>query len=140
MGWHSNPAKTQGTWFQDLMKLRFLTSHHRKNSVRDKVIGKERIYQIQTEARSTECGPSRASAALKFGRVSFIGGAISYANEWEDYSNYLGEGVEISRIWVIAHSFVFFFFSQCTFYFLFFYFQFLKNNLFILFFSFIFFN
>ena len=71
MGWHSNPAKTQGTWFQDLMKLRFLTSHHRKNSVRDKVIGKERIYQIQAEARSTECGPSRASAALKFGRVSF---------------------------------------------------------------------
>ena len=32
------------TWFQDLMKLRFLMSHRRKNSVRDKVMGKEWIY------------------------------------------------------------------------------------------------
>ena len=39
-GWDSNPAKTHGTWFQDLMKLRFLMSHHRKNSVRDKVTDK----------------------------------------------------------------------------------------------------
>ena len=42
--WDSNPAKTHGTWFQDLMKLRFLMSHHRKSSVRDKVIGKKCIY------------------------------------------------------------------------------------------------
>ena len=39
-GWDSNPAKTHGTWFQDLMKLGFLMSHHRKNLVRDKMIGK----------------------------------------------------------------------------------------------------
>ena len=39
--WDSNPAKTDGTSFQDLMKPRFLMSHHRKNSVRDKVIGKK---------------------------------------------------------------------------------------------------
>ena len=39
-GWDLNPAKTHDTWFQDLMKFRFLMSHHRKNSVRDKVIGK----------------------------------------------------------------------------------------------------
>ena len=32
------------SWFQDLMKLTFLTSHHRKNSVRDQVIGKKWIY------------------------------------------------------------------------------------------------
>ena len=32
-------AKTHGAWLQDLMKLRFLMSH-RKNSVRDTVIGK----------------------------------------------------------------------------------------------------
>ena len=31
------------TWFRDLTKLRFL-SHCRKNSVRDKVIGKKWIY------------------------------------------------------------------------------------------------
>ena len=43
-GWDSNPAKTHGTWFQDLMKLRFLMSYHRKNSVRDKVVGKKWIY------------------------------------------------------------------------------------------------
>ena len=42
--WDSNPAKTHSTWFQDLMKLRFLMSHHRKNSVRDKVMGKKWIY------------------------------------------------------------------------------------------------
>ena len=39
-GWDSNSAKTYDTWFQDLMRLRFLMSHHRKNSVRDKVIDK----------------------------------------------------------------------------------------------------
>ena len=33
-----------------------------------------------------------------------IGWVISYANEWEDYSNYLGEGAEITRIWATAHS------------------------------------
>ena len=32
------------SWSQDLMKLRFLMSHHRKNSVRDKMIGKKWIY------------------------------------------------------------------------------------------------
>ena len=36
----------------------------------------------------------------------FIGWVISYANEWEDYSNYFGEGVEISRILVTTHSLV----------------------------------
>ena len=43
-GWDSNPGKTHSTWFQDQMKLRFLMSHCRKNSVRDKVIGKNWIY------------------------------------------------------------------------------------------------
>ena len=43
-GWNSNPAKTHSTWFQDLMKLRFLMSHCRKNSVRDKMIGKKWTY------------------------------------------------------------------------------------------------
>ena len=40
----SNIAKIHGTWFQDLMMLGFLMSHHRKNSVRDKVIGNKWIY------------------------------------------------------------------------------------------------
>ena len=37
----------------------------------------------------------------------FIGWVISYANEWEDYSNYFGERVEISRNWATAHCLVF---------------------------------
>ena len=44
MFWDLNPAKIHGTWFQGLIKLMFLTSHHRKNSVRDKVIGKKCSY------------------------------------------------------------------------------------------------
>ena len=37
----------------------------------------------------------------------FMGWVISYANDWEDFSNYFGEGVEISRNWVATHSLVF---------------------------------
>ena len=43
-GWDSNPAKTHRTWFQGLMKFRFFMSHRRKNSLRDKLIGKKWIY------------------------------------------------------------------------------------------------
>ena len=41
-----DPQSSNGdhTWFQVLMKLRFLMSHLRKNSVRDKVTGKKWIY------------------------------------------------------------------------------------------------
>ena len=42
-GMDSHLAKTHGAWFQDLMKLRFLASHCRKNSVRDTVKGKRLI-------------------------------------------------------------------------------------------------
>ena len=33
----------------------------------------------------------------------FMGWVISQANEGEDYSNYFGEGTEISRNWATAH-------------------------------------
>ena len=36
-----------------------------------------------------------------------IGWVISYADEWEDYSSYFGEGVEISRNWTTTDSLVF---------------------------------
>ena len=72
-GWDSNSAITHRTWFQDLMKLRFLMSHRRKNSVGDKVIGKEWIYS--ESERSTlhrqSVGHDRANAALKCDVVSF---------------------------------------------------------------------
>ena len=81
--WDSNPTKTQigtrshvartwpkptvfqvrsHTWFQDLMKLRFSTSHGRKNSVRDKVIGKKWIY-LERNTLRTERGPSQKERA-----------------------------------------------------------------------------
>ena len=37
----------------------------------------------------------------------FMGWVISQANEWEDYSNYLGEGVGISRNWATTHFLIF---------------------------------
>ena len=59
------------------MNLGFLMSHYRKNSVRDKVIGKKWIY-LETECspsqmmrtalvgkHSTECGPSQKARGLK---------------------------------------------------------------------------
>ena len=41
--WYLRLAKTYSAWFQGLMKLRFLMSHCKKNSVRDKAIGKRWI-------------------------------------------------------------------------------------------------
>ena len=72
-GWDSDPAKTHSTWFQDLMKLRFLMSHDRKNSVRDKVIVRSGFIQIQREAHSTECGPwKRVSVPPNLAWLVFI--------------------------------------------------------------------
>ena len=70
-----NPAKTHGTWLQGLIKLRFLMSHHRKNSVRDKVIGKKWGYSdSEGSALRRQCGPAqRASEATKCGMASFYG-------------------------------------------------------------------
>ena len=110
--WHLNPCdldsnlvKTHSTWFQELTKLRFLMSHCRKNSVRDRVIGKKWIYS-DTE-RSTL---HRESVGHHRGRMQpwnlawlvFVGCVISYANEWGDYSRYFWEGLEISKIWGTA--------------------------------------
>ena len=85
-------------------------SHHKKNSVRNKVIGKKWIYS-DTESSTLH----RQSVGHRRGRMwppnvlwlVFINWVISYVNEWEDYSNYFGEGVGISRIWATAHSLVF---------------------------------
>ena len=57
-GWDTDPAKTHGAWFQDLMKLRFLMSHCRKKSVRDKVIRKKWIYP-ERNTPQTDCRPSQ---------------------------------------------------------------------------------
>ena len=95
------------SWFQDLKKLRVLISHCRKNSVRDKVIGKKWVYS--DSERSTlhrqNVGHSRGRVwPQKCGMVSVVDWVISYANDWEGYSSCFGEGVEISRNWATAHS------------------------------------
>ena len=59
-----NPDETHRTWFQDLVKLTFLMSHHRKNSVRDKAVGKKWIYSDSESSTSY-----RRSAGHHRGRV-----------------------------------------------------------------------
>ena len=73
--WDLNPAKTHGTWFQDLMKFRFLMSYHRKNPVRDKVIGKKRIYSDSERSTLHRQGePSqKVGVAFTCGLVSLYG-------------------------------------------------------------------
>ena len=53
-------------------------SHYRKNSVRDKVIGKKWIYlERNTLGRQTECGPSqKAREAPEYEVVSFYKGEL----------------------------------------------------------------
>ena len=46
------------TWFQHSVKLRFLMTHYRKNSARDKVIGKKWIY-LQRNTLRRQRGPSQ---------------------------------------------------------------------------------
>ena len=41
--WDLSPAKTQGAWFQDPVKLRLLVSHRKRNSVRDIAVGERQI-------------------------------------------------------------------------------------------------
>ena len=58
----------------------------------------------------TECGPLQrvnAQRNLWLVFIGWVGWVMSYANEWEDYSNYFGEGAEISRIWATTHPLVF---------------------------------
>ena len=59
-GWDSNPAKSHSTWFQDLVKLRFLMSRGRKNSVRDQAVGKRWLYSDTESTLHTEWGHLRA--------------------------------------------------------------------------------
>ena len=84
------------------MKLRFLMSHCRNNSVRDKGIGKKWVYS-DTE-RSTvhrQCEPlQRANVAVEGSVASFyrLGNFIIPT---------FGEGTEISGIWATTYSLVF---------------------------------
>ena len=67
------------------------------------------LIQIQREAHSTNrvWAITDVSVPQNVAQLAVIDWVISYVNEWEDYSNYFGEGVEISRIWATTHSLVF---------------------------------
>ena len=63
-------------WFQDLMKLRFLMSHCRKNLVRHKVIGKKWIY-LERNTLQREYRPfQKKRVALTYGLLVFMGWLI----------------------------------------------------------------
>ena len=74
-GWDSNSAKTHNTWFQDSMKLKFLMSYCRKNSVRDKVIGGKWIYLERNRLHRQSVGYHRGWVwqPQKCGMISFYG-------------------------------------------------------------------
>ena len=92
------------TCFQDLMEPRLLMAHNRKNSVGDKVIDKKRIYLERNTLHRENVGYLRGWVGPQnVVLLTFMGWVISQANEWEDYSNYLGGGIEISRNWATAH-------------------------------------
>ena len=55
------------------MKLRFFMSHHRRNSVRDKVMGKKWIYLERYTFHRQNVGHLRRQEAPKHGVVSFYG-------------------------------------------------------------------
>ena len=79
--------------------LRFLMSHHRKNIVRDKVKGKKWIYSDSQRSTLNSVGHRRGLVQPpNVAWLIFIGWVTSYANEWNDYSNYFGEEVKIARI------------------------------------------
>ena len=78
MCWDSNPAKTRVGTLTDNILMRtthlvsglteaqvfeFWLSHHRKNSVRDKVIAEKWIYLERNTFHRQECGPSQKEEA-----------------------------------------------------------------------------
>ena len=89
------------TWFQHLIKCRFLMSEPcRKKLVRDKVIGRMWIYLDRNiDYRLTVCHLRRRKQPWNMGWLVFMHWVISQANEWENYSNHFREGLRISRNW-----------------------------------------
>ena len=64
------PAWLSRFWFQDLMKLRFLMSHCRKNSVRDKVIRETWIYSERNTLHRQSVGHRHLTSCWLSGFLS----------------------------------------------------------------------
>ena len=107
------------------LKIMFLMFHHRKNSVRDKAIGKEWIYSEKytfhrqnviylkrwewlwgKHTPQTECGPSQKVRGPEMWLGQFLW-AGSVFKRWEDNPNYVGEEVMVSRNWTTVHFLIF---------------------------------
>ena len=73
--WDLSLTKTQGAWFQDLMKLRLLMSHC-KISVRDRAIGKSWICSDLERGTLQEVGHHRGESSghgMWYGQFSLAG-------------------------------------------------------------------
>ena len=69
---------------------------------------KKWIYLERKHTPRTEARPSQKVKMLgNMVWLVFMDWAISWTNEWEDYSSYFGEGAEIFRNWATAHFFFF---------------------------------
>ena len=75
--------------------------YRKKNSVRDKVIGKKWIYSDSERSTLHRVGDRTVWVHLwNVVWLVFIGWVISYGNEWEDYSNYFFEKEKkVSHVW-----------------------------------------
>ena len=92
------------TWFQDLMKLRFLMSHRRKNSVRNKVIRKKWIYLERNTIHRQIVGHLRRWERHQGMGFSVFRGVDNLIGWWVGgVFQLFQEGAGISRNWATTH-------------------------------------
>ena len=88
------------TWFQHSVKLRFLMSHCRKNSVRDKVIGNKWIY-LKRNTLHRQCGLSQNVSCCS---VTQLCPTLCYPMDWSTpvfpVLHHLLEFAQTSVLWV----------------------------------------
>ena len=115
------------TWSQDLMKLGFFMSHHRKNSVRNKVIGKKWIFFFKRECtpqmsvshlrrrgalgetlHRQECGPFQMKGTKIWHSQYLWPGQSHRLMSVRIILAILGERVRISRNWATIHFLAFY--------------------------------
>ena len=95
LAWDSNPAKTLlGTW------THVAGTHPPPPQARPQV----KNLAWDSNPDKTLLGTRTHMGGMQnLPWLGFIGWVISYANEWEDYSNYFWGGVAIFRIWATTH-------------------------------------
>ena len=89
------------------MNLRFLP-HHKRIQRETKCQVRSGFIQRDTHSTGRVWAISEGERPRNMAWLAFMGWVISQANEWEDYSNYFGEGADISRTWATAHFLAFY--------------------------------